>query len=182
MHIEWPTCIDTAPGKINWCQIWPANTQGARNSQLALCIQWLSRQTIKSRRENIVWDLKTCWDKQNVDLQMSTYKCRLIRKIVYTMYRDGIQDFTNMLTYLECRDYRCRDNECWLFLSVIRYLVILFKSTNAKYWLDQSKPCHLCYQAKYFSPFKTVQNSLIEQNNIWLYKLKNLFLSFSFEG
>jgi len=39
--LQWP--IDTAPGKINWCQIWPGNTQGLRFSQLALCIQWLSR-------------------------------------------------------------------------------------------------------------------------------------------
>ena len=31
--------MDTTSGKINWCQTWPANTQGARVSQLALCIQ-----------------------------------------------------------------------------------------------------------------------------------------------
>ena len=33
--------IDTLtppPGKINWDQTWPGNTQGARISQLALCI------------------------------------------------------------------------------------------------------------------------------------------------
>jgi len=35
-----------------------------------LCIQWLSRQTIKLRRENIVRDLKTCRGKRNVDLQI----------------------------------------------------------------------------------------------------------------
>ena len=49
------------------------NTQGARFSQLALCKWWLSRQTIKLRSENIVWDLKTCRDKRNVDLQMFIY-------------------------------------------------------------------------------------------------------------
>ena len=32
--------IDTASGKINWCQTWPGNIQGARFSQFALCIQW----------------------------------------------------------------------------------------------------------------------------------------------
>jgi len=39
---------------------------------------------------------------------MSTYKCRLICKIVYTMYRDRIRDFTNTSTYPECRDTWCR--------------------------------------------------------------------------
>ena len=29
----------TVPGKINWCQTWRGNTQGARFSQFALCIQ-----------------------------------------------------------------------------------------------------------------------------------------------
>jgi len=57
----------------NWCQMWQANTQGSRFSQLALCIQWLSRQTIKLRRENIVWVLKTCRGKRNVDL--NGYMC-----------------------------------------------------------------------------------------------------------
>jgi len=35
---------------------------------------------------------------------MSTYKCRLIRKIVNAMYRDRIRDFTNTSTYPDCRD------------------------------------------------------------------------------
>ena len=62
------------PGQINWCQIWPGNTQGSRFSQLALCIQWLSRQTINLRRENISRDLKNMLRyKRNVNLQMSTY-------------------------------------------------------------------------------------------------------------
>jgi len=39
---------------------------------------------------------------------MSTYK------IVYTIYRDRIWDFTNTSTYRKCRDTRCRDNECRL--------------------------------------------------------------------
>ena len=39
------------------------------------------------RREHIFWDLK------HVEVsEMSTYKCRLIRKIVYAMYRDRIRD------------------------------------------------------------------------------------------
>jgi len=70
LYIECP--IDN-PGQINWCQIWPRNTQGSRFSQLALCIQWLLRQKIKLRRENNIWNLKTCGGKRNVDLQMSTY-------------------------------------------------------------------------------------------------------------
>ena len=45
LHIE--LLIDTAPEKINWCQICRGNTQGARFSQLALCIQCFLRQTIK---------------------------------------------------------------------------------------------------------------------------------------
>ena len=89
MQIECP--IDT-PGQVNWCQIWPGNTQGSRCSQLALCIQWLFRQTIKLRRENIVWDLK-----KHVEVsEMSTYKCRLIRKIVYRIYRDRIRDYVDI--------------------------------------------------------------------------------------
>jgi len=39
----------------------------------------------------------------------------LTRKIVYVMYRDIIQDFTNTPTYPDCRDTRCRDNECRLY-------------------------------------------------------------------
>ena len=31
--------MDTTPGKINWCQTWPGNTQRARFPQFALCIQ-----------------------------------------------------------------------------------------------------------------------------------------------
>ena len=31
--------IDTASGKINWCQTWPGNIQGARFSPFALCIE-----------------------------------------------------------------------------------------------------------------------------------------------
>jgi len=59
----------------------------------------LSRQTTKLGRENIVWDLK------HVEVsEMSTYKCRLIRKIVNAMYRDRIRDFTNTSTYPDCRD------------------------------------------------------------------------------
>jgi len=61
------------PKKVYWYQIWPGNTQGSRFLQLALCIQWLSIQTIKLRRENIVWDLKTYRGKRNVNLRMSTY-------------------------------------------------------------------------------------------------------------
>jgi len=49
--------------------------------------------------------------------EMSIYKYRLIRKIVYAMYRDRIRDFTNTSTYPACRDTRCRDNECRLYLS-----------------------------------------------------------------
>ena len=101
------------PRKVNWCQIWPANTQGSRFSQLALCIQqWLSRQTIKLRRGNIVWDLKKCRGKGNVDLQMYGIN-------VYRMYRDRIWDFTNILTYpcLELTHIRYRDNECRLYYT-----------------------------------------------------------------
>mgnify|MGYP000110810901 FL=1 len=83
----------------NCCQMWQANTQGSRFSQLALCIQWLSRQTIKLRRENIVWVLKTCRGKRNVDLNGIH---------VYKMYRERIRDFTNTSTYPECRDNDCR--------------------------------------------------------------------------
>ena len=32
--------MDNNPGKINWCQTWPGNTQRERFSQFALCIQW----------------------------------------------------------------------------------------------------------------------------------------------
>jgi len=35
-------------------------------------MQWLSRQTIKLI-ENIVWDLKTCRGKRNVDLSAKLY-------------------------------------------------------------------------------------------------------------
>ena len=34
---------------------------------------------------------------------------------VYRIYRDIIRDFTNTSTYPECRDIRCRDNECRLY-------------------------------------------------------------------
>ena len=64
-----------------------------------MCIQWLSRQTIKLRSENIVWDLKTCRGKRNVDLYGIN---------VYRMYRDRIWDFTNTSTCPECRDIECR--------------------------------------------------------------------------
>jgi len=40
LYIERP--VDTAPGKINWCQIWLGNTQGVRILQLAWCIPRLS--------------------------------------------------------------------------------------------------------------------------------------------
>ena len=63
-------------------------------------------------------DVKTLfgtWKHVEVS-EMSTYKCRHIRKIVYTMYRNRIWDVTNMSIYPECRDTRCRDNECRRYL------------------------------------------------------------------
>ena len=38
LHIE--KRIDSASGMIYWWQTWEANTQGARFSQFALCLQW----------------------------------------------------------------------------------------------------------------------------------------------
>jgi len=37
LYIEWP--IDTASGKINWCQTWLGNTQGVRFSQLTFILE-----------------------------------------------------------------------------------------------------------------------------------------------
>ena len=38
-----------------------------------------------------------------------------MKTFVYAMYRDRIRD--NTLTYPECWDTRCRDNDCWLYLK-----------------------------------------------------------------
>jgi len=59
---------------------------------------------------------------------MLTYKCRLIRKIVYRMYRDPIRYFTNTSTYPECWDTRCQDNECRLYQEITSIVISKQKS------------------------------------------------------
>ena len=94
-------------GRMNMCKaIWPlflqGNTEGARFSQLALCIQRFLRQTINLRREFTVWELKNISIKWNVGLQMLTYtqNCINVWKCIGTecrtyVYISGVSTVLN---------------------------------------------------------------------------------------
>ena len=82
------------------------------------------------------------------------------------MYRDRIRDFTNTSTYPECRDIRCQDNECRLYiynyichvwymlhrdssyaclLEIITLYVYLFKETTLNPFSHLRTPIFLFY-------------------------------------
>ena len=56
-------------------------------------------------------------------------ECRQKRRQQYAdEFRDRIWDFTNTLTYPECRDTRCRDNECRLYNIFSFFMTIIIGS------------------------------------------------------
>ena len=90
MHIKWP--IDTAPRKVNWCQIWPGNTQGSRFSQLAFFMNWMTT-CLRSCDMNVIGDAANPW-RQSTSHQFSWFSYTNI----YGPWSDktGLNDITTL--------------------------------------------------------------------------------------